>query len=1114
MKSRTDPNMQLVFLVEAAEAFDGFVMGVGSANDYMSFSRQADINLFNSDTWKSKTQTDAVKDFNKEKDNIRKYIMTKIIDNASGAFYTKDILKNPFVFIRDTDDTKYSLNKYLTFLIEPGIDSIDPTFNVGCLLSDGDAKTTNPNPLLKSKIGSMSKMVVEHDIVANVNGETPNSSVTSDPVVSSPEEEEKMVVSSGSQDEGHFNAGSSIMNPTISAPTLTACIIRDHALGYTARRKDFLSLFFNAITPLEMARCTPYISLTFFHQNFASHDDYYLNPVGYMKFYGTIDENGKLKPAEDASGSELFDNTTFPYDERKPTGGDDINTDVGYMSMFTSPQTMVNADINSTPGKFATIPKSPGSAASNALEPFAPEASLKSVTVATTSGGFGLTSSREGTISLTIHDRSRLHHFAPIISLNQLANSSVRIEFGWSHPDSKIMSDNIIGKFLDSMKDVNHYTILSSDLSLKGSSVDVTMKIHSMGQQHIEHVPACCGKLSPMKIAGKAIQAALKRSVAKSRAAISEVIAQDATAKIHPQLDLLMNASNSTFAAVNTVDFQALLKLIKQNKSGKNDLKIATKAARMLKVLDDSEPDPFTIIQLANSMKKVDDEKTPPDSAIKANSGRVLRQKFASLISTTDGGATLTDYFSNARTMTTQENAENISGENIDDSKIISNLSTVSFGKCIANFVASPLLSTGQYSEVQLYFYPLNLKSGGARKYTTASLPVPIASLESLLETKNEKGKVEAIADEKLGSITTSGFFNSLVSIVAMDDYEFYGLGSLNDASKKTTLKSINKSIKKLKEKSAAMKNYFAKNPQQEEEYKKNSKARKKIESAAASLYVSEDFQSKRLDLLKTIYESDGLAAQDVNEFVKPVITMHTEVLSAIRTSESAETGNSVLDKLSSLAKLGGEPDADGYHPDSRILRIHIYDERCTPNPVADLVSQVLSDPAGAKELSEGQATPEEVANGLATMSDSALKDFIKRNYTTITYGAVNSTIKSINVTSNTSDTIAQGKMMTIEKRNRGKSTTKSVNSNSDHVIIVPSSIDIQMLGCPFIARGTSIFLDMGTNTDLDNIYTVNSVTHTISPGDFTTSLGLTMAHQGAVRNVRRDLINKIKQMT
>ena len=146
-------------------------------------------------------------------------------------------------------------------------------------------------------------------------------------------------------------------------------------------------------------------------------------------------------------------------------------------------------------------------------------------------------------------------------------------------------------------------------------------------------------------------------------------------------------------------------------------------------------------------------------------------------------------------------------------------------------------------------------------------------------------------------------------------------------------------------------------------------------------------------------------------------------------------------------------------------------------------------------------------------MSDHDLKSFIKRRYASINYGQSTSTVKSINLSSNTTDKIAIGKYYTSQKQNRGNSPIKNVNNDSDHVIIIPSSVDVQMLGCPFIARGSAIFLDAGTNTDLDNIYIVNAVTHTITGGSFTTSLELLIAHQGAVRNVRRQLAKQISSL-
>ena len=45
--------------------------------------------------------------------------------------------------------------------------------------------------------------------------------------------------------------------------------------------------------------------------------------------------------------------------------------------------------------------------------------------------------------------------------------------------------------------------------------------------------------------------------------------------------------------------------------------------------------------------------------------------------------------------------------------------------------------------------------------------------------------------------------------------------------------------------------------------------------------------------------------------------------------------------------------------------------------------------------------------------------------------------------------------------------------------------------------------IDTGTGTTLDNIYTVTNVTHTIGPGDFSTTLTLTCTNQGDTDSLR-----------
>ena len=61
----------------------------------------------------------------------------------------------------------------------------------------------------------------------------------------------------------------------------------------------------------------------------------------------------------------------------------------------------------------------------------------------------------------------------------------------------------------------------------------------------------------------------------------------------------------------------------------------------------------------------------------------------------------------------------------------------------------------------------------------------------------------------------------------------------------------------------------------------------------------------------------------------------------------------------------------------------------------------------------------------------------------------------------------------------------------------------LDMLGCPFIQRGNQIYIDFGTNTTLDNIYTVKSVKHDLSAGDFSTTVELMFTGQAKVSSVR-----------
>ena len=64
----------------------------------------------------------------------------------------------------------------------------------------------------------------------------------------------------------------------------------------------------------------------------------------------------------------------------------------------------------------------------------------------------------------------------------------------------------------------------------------------------------------------------------------------------------------------------------------------------------------------------------------------------------------------------------------------------VSLGKLIQNLVVYPMTETYQYNEIQTIYYPINAEAAGARKHTTASLPISVDRLYEEFDKHMKEG--------------------------------------------------------------------------------------------------------------------------------------------------------------------------------------------------------------------------------------------------------------------------------------------------------------------------------------------------------------------------------------
>jgi hypothetical protein len=216
----------------------------------------------------------------------------------------------------------------------------------------------------------------------------------------------------------------------------------------------------------------------------------------------------------------------------------------------------------------------------------------------------------------------------------------------------------------------------------------------------------------------------------------------------------------------------------------------------------------------------------------------------------------------------------------------------------------------------------------------------------------------------------------------------------------------------------------------------------------------------------------------------------------------------------------------DGYVKDKKILRIHVYDARSNANIKGELLNRILN--SEVAEAFAGKIPPEikdeniikiiknpdkDLSSFVSKISTRELKYFVKRNYPNVTWGANSSVVKSMSVSSNTNDKVSKLIMIRRKAQERSGGASKNALSAEEEISINPSTVGLELFGCPFIDRGSQIFVDTGTGTDLDNVYTVNSITHRVKSGDFTTSLSLVLTAQGAITSTRRKLANKLKKI-
>jgi hypothetical protein len=164
-----------------------------------------------------------------------------------------------------------------------------------------------------------------------------------------------------------------------------------------------------------------------------------------------------------------------------------------------------------------------------------------------TGNGFGLMASKVARLNLILHDRSRLRDIEVLLASDNFASNKMRIEFGWSHPEGGPTSDNVIGKYLNALKDGSIYQVRSVDYSFgSGNTVSINIKLSCSGFSEGKSTSAAAGSQVPLSTVSDYIDRAIESFIKRETSDGKELAPQ-----LHSSLKITQRTAKSPLSLMS-----------------------------------------------------------------------------------------------------------------------------------------------------------------------------------------------------------------------------------------------------------------------------------------------------------------------------------------------------------------------------------------------------------------------------------------------------------------------------------------------------------------------------------------------------------------------------------
>ena len=930
----------------------------------------------------------------------------------------------------------------------------------------------------------------------------------------------------------------------IISPTLGVLVLPKIYCNPNTRHVLQASLFSSGIPTIEMSLCTPFINLQFkvdtpaiddrgkTHGNiisFLSDGSVEMDsPNWHIANRISAESKDVIEKAfrnEAHSSTEEFIESLDGSEERVDQWGINfVSTRVASrhrrtgMELFTSPQTLVNMDIN----RERTTP---------VIDPAAPFMSLDGVTIKEYSSGYGLIGFKKATVNITLHDRSRLGEIAQFIAPRTFGLTEAFLEFGWSHPNSDPATGSPWGIFLNSLRSVQKYRLIKGNYNMdQNGQVKITLEMGTTGGEDTKTTHVCTGDYVHISVVTSLIRevCALLRRTAAAGGVISEEVFD---------IQHLSPPESSSNEMIERALYDSLLRakdMIHSGGARSTEVKETLRAALLVLGGTTSSELQSQVIGSTNTVQALLGSKLDNiNPALMASDDPFIRNFHLALRSTgrlmyelrfaqlsLDPRNPLYPTDGQAGSGTSDESDEATSDDSSGLEDVEPDLGEghgdwVSLGKVAVEFMGYPMSRTGRYDEVQMLFYTFNECAGALAGRPISAFPIRFYHFNQLIQ--------DAISQNS--NLTTGRLESIFSSMIGNGSHQAYGF--------KDVYRGYDDALEREAEANAAAAEQAAAatsgTPSDDQETPQQRAARdlgptfNLNEKLSERMWEMGLFRPRfKIPRLKIIYEAVPFMRPDGSRDIsKTLLRIHLMDQNASTHIGEQLILDCITGRIAPSFFQGRDPDARSGAASSFNSAIQGLRERAGVvfDRTTQFRSEFLEDPNSAYEgafhsyLNGTDAFNQfdALETFLTDMDRDFIHNYIKSRVPYIPFGTSNSPFSNVTISGMSSGALFNALLSRTFREPEDNQTSTSAASSIDEVTVVPATAKVSGLGNPMFHYGQQFYLDLKTGTTADNIFTVRDVTHNIGPGKFTTDLSFyPSGQQATVDSIRTNTISTL----